>query len=449
MREGHAKGDLNHIDLIEDAKFYQDTALNYQNAYEFVHVQQVELQSKYSAQSYLMEEALVAIKAAEAQQCHQDLLYAKHNCQSEIESAVSRAVEQYKVHLSTAQASLQTWDHEHRLAIQKLQDKIQSLEVSLASQVNLPSVGVSQSHNGAGFHSEVFNFIPGTVNKQRGAAWYDSQDQALSFQKQVRFEDGTSSLDLKPHITSGPAPKASTPHRTTSNLNCTFNISQILPCGTHQDVATIAAEVSAATAAQESKEFCCMHEPKITKLKGGYSADVELVFRSWHADILVHIQDRELDNKSAIQLIKDQTQDSAQCKVVFQLDLCIRDIPYQDLLEHLSMAFHGGNDEVNILAEFYSHSQKPREMEEAFADELQLLAHKVISKKPDFCHALNTTLKQQYANQLYDCNSASIMKTLLLQMPKVTFTQFQNELARVLGTTSVPRAAVKWCQFQL
>lgn len=73
-------------------------------------------------------------------------------------------------------------------------------------------------------------------------------------------------------------------------------------------------------------------------------------------------------------------------------------------------------------------------MEEAFAYELQLLTHKVISKKPNFHHTLDATLKQQYANQLYDCNSISIAKTSLLQMPKVTFMQFRNELARVIGT---------------
>ena len=66
-----------------------------------------------------------------------------------------------------------------------------------------------------------------------------------------------------------------------------------------------------------------MREPKITKLRGGYSADAELVFRSWQADILANIQDRELDNKAAIQLIKEQT--LGQCsshEVEFQLDLC-------------------------------------------------------------------------------------------------------------------------------
>ena len=110
------------------------------------------------------------------------------------------------------------------------------------------------------------------------------------------------------------------------------------------------------------------------------------------------------------------------------------DIQYQDLLEHLSITFHGGDDEANILAEFYSHSHKSKETEEAFADKLQLLAHKVISKKPDFHHNFDTTLKQWYTNHLYDCNNASIAKTLLLQMPKVTFTQFYNKLARVLGT---------------
>ena len=70
--------------------------------------------------------------------------------------------------------------------------------------------------------------------------------------------------------------------------------------GNPQDAATIVAEVSAAAAAQASKEFWHMQEPKITKFKGRYSADAELVFRSWHADILSHSQDCELDNKATI-----------------------------------------------------------------------------------------------------------------------------------------------------
>ena len=65
-------------------------------------------------------------------------------------------------------------------------------------------------------------------------------------------------------------------------LNCMFNISGILLLsGNPKDAATIAPEVSAAAAAQASKEFQCMQKPRITKFKGGYLAAAELVFRSW------------------------------------------------------------------------------------------------------------------------------------------------------------------------
>ena len=177
-----------------------------------------------------------------------------------------------------------------------------------------------------------------------------------------------------------------------------------------------------------------MHQPKIVKFKGGYSADAELSFHLWHMDILAHKSDREVDNKAVIKLIKDHTLESACHEVEFQFDLCGSEIQYQDLLKHLSIAFQGGNKEVNILAEFYSCAQHAKESEEVFVDELQLLARKVISKKPNFRVDLDTTLEQRYANQLYYHNSASIAKTLLLQMPKVSFIQFRNELARVLGT---------------
>ena len=100
----------------------------------------------------------------------------------------------------------------------------------------------------------------------------------------------------------------------------------------------------------------------------------------------------------------------------------------------MSVTFQGGDDEANLLAEFYSRGQKLKESEEAFADELQILTCKVIIKKPDFRNNLDTTLKQHYASQLLDHNSASIAKTLLVQMQQCSFTKFRNELARVLDT---------------
>ena len=114
----------------------------------------------------------------------------------------------------------------------------------------------------------------------------------------------------------------------------------------------------------------------------------------------IHIQDHELDNKAAIQLIKEQTLENVHHEVEFQLDLCGGDIMYQDLIKHLSITFQGGDDnEANLLVEFYSCGQKAKESEEAFTDELQILARKVISKKPDF--HINLDSKQRYASQLY------------------------------------------------
>ena len=77
-------------------------------------------------------------------------------------------------------------------------------------------------------------------------------------------------------------PHSSTPHHGAKPMNRTFDISHIPPMtGSPQDAAAIAAEVSAAAAAQASKEFCWMWDPKITKFKGRYLADAELMFRSW------------------------------------------------------------------------------------------------------------------------------------------------------------------------
>ena len=111
----------------------------------------------------------------------------------------------------------------------------------------------------------------------------------------------------------------------------------------------------------------------------------------------------------------------------------------------MSVAFQGGDDEANLLAEFYSRGQKLKESEEAFADELQILARKVIIKKLDFRNNLDTTLKQHYTSQLLDRNSASIAKTLLVQMQQCSFTEFRNELARVLDTRccAISKASAK------
>ena len=61
--------------LLEDVKYFHNTALSYQDAYEALQAQQVELQTKFTEQAQLVQEASDALKASEVESaaCQQEL----------------------------------------------------------------------------------------------------------------------------------------------------------------------------------------------------------------------------------------------------------------------------------------------------------------------------------------------------------------------------------------
>ena len=264
--------------LLEDIKYFHNAALSYQDAYEALQLQQAELQTKFTEQAQLVQEASEALKAVEAESSakQQEIATLQGQREADIQQAIGQAVVEYRDQLSSAQANLQQKDREHQQLIQKLQDQVHALELSLAGQATLPSIAASSSKTG--LCQEVFNILPGTVNQHRGAAQYVSQDQAFSFQKQVRFEDNNSSPKLGPDMNLGGGRPAlsltvipprlsdisgilhvprhsSTPYRTIPK-DRTFNVEPSEPLiDESRHVATIVAEVSAAVAAQASKEF--------------------------------------------------------------------------------------------------------------------------------------------------------------------------------------------------
>ena len=69
---------------------------------------------------------------------------------------------EYRDQLSLAQSHLQQKDREHQQSIQRLQDQVCALKLSLAGQATLPSVDASSSKTG--LRQEVFDIILGTVN---------------------------------------------------------------------------------------------------------------------------------------------------------------------------------------------------------------------------------------------------------------------------------------------
>ena len=161
-------------DIIHDAKFFQEGATEYQLAYQ-------SLDEKYTQQAILVKEASEALKASESSVAglQEELKALQQNHDNDIQQAVGQAVTDYEQKLSTEQSHTQA----QQSAIAELQRQVQAIQVSLASQRDLPSVGVTQE--GVNLRDEVFNYVPDTVNTNRGAVVYDSPDQAFSVQKHI------------------------------------------------------------------------------------------------------------------------------------------------------------------------------------------------------------------------------------------------------------------------
>ena len=132
-------------------------------------------------------------------------------------------------------------------------------------------------------------------------------------------------------------------------------------------------------------KFCKLHEPKINKLKGGYSATANLIFQSWLKDIRVHVEDRNLTEREAMQLVKDFTTEHALDEVEFYMVMVADEQQtFEGLVQHLKNAFQSGETTSELISDFYARAQKKNESEEAFADELQILVCKIIARKLEF-----------------------------------------------------------------
>ena len=96
-----------------------------------------------------------------------------------------------------------------------------------------------------------------------------------------------------------------------------------------------------------------MHEPKISKLKGGYTSSAGLIFQSWLKDICVHVQDIKLTQREAIQLVKDFTMECAWDKVELYIGMIAEEQSFEGLIEHLQDAFQSGETLSELIIKFY------------------------------------------------------------------------------------------------
>ena len=140
--EEESEGGLHTGDLLEDAKFYQDVAVELQTAYET-------LESRFTQQARLMEEASGVLHAAESEVSKRqlELLKLQRDHEANVEQAVGRVVSEYKEQLTAAKQRQQSKDRKHQQTVHLTARLSASLRVIVGKPSN---PAFSASYQGGG-----------------------------------------------------------------------------------------------------------------------------------------------------------------------------------------------------------------------------------------------------------------------------------------------------------
>ena len=127
---------------FEDAKFYQDVAIKLQTAYET-------LESRFTQQAHLMEEASGALHAAESQASkrQQELLKLQKDHEADIQLAVGKVVYEYREQLAATKHKQQSKYHKHQQTVHQLQDQVHAPRVVIGKPRN---PAFSETYQGGG-----------------------------------------------------------------------------------------------------------------------------------------------------------------------------------------------------------------------------------------------------------------------------------------------------------
>ena len=128
-----------------------------------------------------------------------------------------------------------------------------------------------------------------------------------------------------------------------------------------------------------------------------------MIFQLWLKDVRDHVEDQNLIEREAMQLVKDFTAEHACNEVVFYMGMVMEDQQnFEGLIQHLKNAFQCGETISELISDFYGQAQKRNGSEDMFVDDLQVLVQKIIARKPEFRTSANEQLKSQYADKLWD-----------------------------------------------
>ena len=336
---------------------------------------------------------------------------------------------------------LSTLLEKQQTLLEQVQENQKQVNVSVAQRAQPPTSRLSE------LQQEAFQYLPGTVNARCGTGiqHLSGISQNIPVAGREHFEDklageATWGSNHPRHVHFAGSEKGgftSTPLKATAKV---WEDYTLLPQQEQARQSLLTSKVSPPgydmqMAVQEFHKLC---KPKINKLKGGYSAMASLIFQSWLKDIRVHVEDRNLTEREAIQLVKDFTAECTLNEVEFYMGMVMEDQQtFEGLVQHLKNAFQSRETTSELISDFYARAQKKNESKEAFADDLQILVRKIIARKPEFRVDANEQLKSQFAHKLKDPYYVVIARSMLQSSEDTeSFTQFRRCLAMTFGGRS-------------
>ena len=163
------------------------------------------------------------------------------------------------------------------------------------------------------------------------------------------------------------------------------------------------------------------------------------MFKSWMQDIECAIKDRNLNNEEALQLVQEFSEGCARDNINFYLK--VTDNPRVDgLFKNLRQVFSSGEDGQQMLAEFYSRVQNPKESVKEFGESILQIARKIMTAKPEFKVDIDNTLKARFADGLRDHYHQAMAREMIHSNPTLSYVAYKSEVLKTLGPNVKPRS---------
>ena len=110
------------------------------------------------------------------------------------------------------------------------------------------------------------------------------------------------------------------------------------------------------------------------------------------------------------------------------------------LFENLRQVFSLGEDGQQMLAEFYSHVQNPKESVKEFGESILQIARKIMTAKPEFKVNIDNTLKACFADGLRDHYHQAMAREMIHSCPTLSYVAYKSEVLKTLGPNVKPRS---------